>query len=111
MFNEIEKLQESEITCPYCGWENTDSWESGLDNDGDGDEFECGNDDCCKKFRATKNIIVSYNTHGLCKENNTKHNWEEFDFVSENNGKRCKGRKCLTCGKYEFDKTEEEKNE
>ncbi len=97
---EIRKFQEGEITCPYCGWKDTDSWESGLNNDGDSDEFECP--ECNKKFNVIMNIETTYTTTGLCKENKVKHNWEYFDHTTD--GKRCKGRKCLTCNEYKFDK-------
>lgn len=96
---EIETFQEKKITCPYCGWEDMDSWECGLNDDGDSDVFECV--DCEKKFNATMEIEVTYSSRGLCKENGVEHNWEEFDHVTD--GKRCKGHECLTCGEIEFE--------
>jgi len=104
--NEIEEMG-SEITCPYCKYEHTDSWESGLDNDGDSMEYDCG--ECEKKFHVSLSVSRDYTSLGLCKENNTKHNWKYFDHTTD--GKRCFGRKCLTCGEYEFDKEKEEKKE
>ncbi len=107
MSKEIEAFQTAEVTCPYCSFEFSDSWEFGsLRSDGDSDEMEC--DECGKKFYVRCNLEISYTSSGLCKENNKKHNWEYFDFSSEDDGKRCYGRKCLTCGKYEFDKTKED---
>lgn len=102
--DEIEE-RESEITCPYCKHERTDSWESGLDNDEDFMEDEC--EECGKKFCVSLSITRTYISRGLCKENNTQHNWEYFDFKKD--GKRCYGRKCLTCDKYEFNKKKKEK--
>ncbi len=97
--NEIERHNEREITCPYCGYEFSDSWEYGMEHDGDTDEEECP--ECDKKFYITMNVEVGYSTKGLCKENKTKHNWKHFDHVTS--GKRCKGKKCLVCGEYEFE--------
>ena len=109
MEKEIERFGEKEITCPYCGYTYTDSWESGLDKDGDSQIEEC--EECGRKFQVSMNIDVSYTSRGLCKENNIEHNWEEFDFISTEDGHRCKGRECLTCDEYEFDETKEEKKE
>ena len=117
MTKEIERFQEKDITCPYCGWTDTDSWESDLDSDGDSDVFDCQNEECGKKFQAIVNMETTYTSRGLCEENKVEHNWEEFDHTTD--GKRCKGHKCLTCGEYEFDdvslsqdiKKEEIKNE
>ena len=105
--NEIEESG-GEIICPYCQYEHTDSWESGLDNDGDTMEYECA--ECDKKFYVQFVVETSYNTSGLCKENNVKHNWEYFDHISKSDEKRCYGRKCLTCGKYEFNKEKSASN-
>ena len=98
---QIERIERN-ITCPYCGDENTDSWEvRGLQNDGESIDDKCGN--CGKKFHIVMNVDVTYTTTGLCTENNQEHFWEQFDFVSDT-GKRCKGQKCLLCNKYEFDR-------
>jgi len=98
---EIEAFARREITCPYCGYEFSDSWEHhGLDNDGDSQEEECP--ECEKKFHVKLDISHDYTSHGLCEENKEEHDWESFDHTTD--GKRCKGRKCLTCGKYEFDR-------
>jgi len=97
----IEEIQEPEITCPYCGWIDGDSWESNLDNDGDEEVIECP--ECHKKFAVTMNVVVSYNSHGLCKENGVEHDWKEYDFISKKNNKRHKGKKCLTYNKYVID--------
>ncbi len=100
---EIREYKEGEITCPYCKWTDSDSWENPLNRDGDTMTYDCP--ECEKKFYVHMNIDVTYTSSGLCEENNIKHNWEYFDHVT--NGKRCKGKKCLTCQQYEFDRTHE----
>lgn len=103
MSDEIKEYAESDITCPYCGWKDIDSWESGMEHDGDTSEQECH--DCDKKFYVQMNVQVSYSSTGLCDENKVKHNWKEFDHTTD--GKRCSGKHCLTCDEYEFDKNPE----
>jgi hypothetical protein len=57
------------IVCPYCGYEDIDSWEveSGQEDLG---LIECGN--CEKEFYATRIISVEYSTekakYGTCKK-------------------------------------------
>lgn len=44
----------SQITCPYCGYENSDSWEA----DEDEDEYKCP---CCGSvFSYQRNVTVEY---------------------------------------------------
>ena len=60
---EIEHTHTDEITCPYCGYEDIDSWEAG-----DGEtigEMDCGN--CHKTFYAQRIIMISYSTSKLDK--------------------------------------------
>lgn len=99
---EIEKFRENEITCPYCNYEFTDSWEVLSGYDGDSVEEDCP--ECEKKFTAIKNVDVSYTTRGLCKENKKNHNWDYFNHKSSIDGTKYSGRRCLTCDKYEFNK-------
>ncbi len=94
-----------EIICPYCKHEHIDSWECGLDNDGDSMEYEC--DECSKKFHVSLCIDTTFNTNGLCKENSEDHNWKHFDHEKTDGEGICKGKRCLTCGEYEFDKFKE----
>ncbi len=105
MFVEIQKFKMNNITCPYCDWEDTVSWEREMDN-GDTLEIEC--QECNKKFYTELIIDVSYSSHGLCTENNTKHNWIKFDNWIKSDHctdeKIYKGKHCLTCDKYEYDK-------
>lgn len=47
-----------EITCPYCGYEEGDSWEYGdLESTG---RVSCGS--CGKEFWATRNVAITYST-------------------------------------------------
>lgn len=43
-----------QITCPYCGYENSDSWEAGDDED----EYECPR--CGSVFSYQRNVTVEY---------------------------------------------------
>jgi len=49
----------SEIVCPYCGHEISDSWELTCDDD----DYEC--DDCGKKFHYYREVDVHYTTHRI----------------------------------------------
>lgn len=60
---------EKNITCPYCGWEDNDSWEF----DEDEGVVTCGS--CEKEFNVTRNIEVTYSTSRIeCEEG--KHNYK-----------------------------------
>jgi len=49
----------SEIVCPYCGYEFSDSWDVNSSvGDGDLDNQEC--DECGKTFFCRRDIDVSY---------------------------------------------------
>ena len=58
--SEIDHKHRDDIVCPWCGWENPDSWEAGLNEDGDSLTLECGA--CEKEFDATMSIGVTYST-------------------------------------------------
>lgn len=49
------------IICPYCGYENYDSWECG---DGE-DAFETTCDRCGEKMDVVRHISVSYSSEKL----------------------------------------------
>ena len=54
--------------CPYCGYEDRDSWEifrSSKDGDGSTAEVECMNDDCGRTYKVTLHIDVSYSTEEI----------------------------------------------
>jgi len=107
MEREIKKIQEGEIVCPYCDYEYSESWEYGMEYDGDSTELECP--ECNKKFSVVMNIETTFTSQGLCEENKDKHKWKEFNHISSQGGKRCKGKRCLICDKYEFDREVEQK--
>jgi hypothetical protein len=94
---EVEAWRKSEITCPYCNDEWSDSWDIDFGYNDDWQTFEC--EECGKNFTVCKNTEITYTSKGLCDENNKQHKWEYFN---HNDGK-CKGRKCVVCDKYEFD--------
>jgi transcription elongation factor Elf1 len=54
---EIETDYKKNITCPYCGWEDTDSWENNL-GDGDQEKLECGN--CEQFFLVRCDVDITY---------------------------------------------------
>jgi len=85
----LEKLYENEVTCPYCGYSISDSWDLDGD-DGEDDVMECGN--CWKKFVWWRNIRISYSSKADCELNNEPH---EFD-VHEIDDKEHKV--CIKCG-------------
>ena len=48
-----------QITCPYCGYKNLDSWEEHMD-DGDVETQICGR--CDKDFECSCDVSVTYST-------------------------------------------------
>jgi transcription elongation factor Elf1 len=50
------------IVCPYCGYEDRDSWETHME-DGDLETVECGR--CEKEFEAECHVTVEYVTYKL----------------------------------------------
>ena len=57
---EIDTEYTDFITCPYCGYEDRDSWEVDLGNN-ECTEIECRN--CGKEMRVTRNVSVSYTSY------------------------------------------------
>jgi DNA-directed RNA polymerase subunit RPC12/RpoP len=56
--SDIDTSYTENIICPYCGYEDHDSWEQG---DGAEDfEGECG--ECGKTFSASRHITIRYST-------------------------------------------------
>lgn len=53
---ELDHSYTSQIVCPYCGYEDRDSWEL---NDDSG-ETECG--ECEMTFNYRRNVSVTYST-------------------------------------------------
>lgn len=52
---ENEQSHKEEITCPWCGYEDSDSWEFGGEYD---DEYECP--ECGKKFILEVYTEITY---------------------------------------------------
>jgi hypothetical protein len=66
---------ESNIKCPYCDWEDEDSWEFGEDSG----TYTCG--DCGKEFNVKREVEVTYSTSRLdCLENKTEHDYKVDSF-------------------------------
>lgn len=60
---------ENNIKCPYCNWEDGDSWEFGEDYG----TATCGS--CSKEFNVTRNVEVTYSTSRIeCEDG--KHNYQ-----------------------------------
>ena len=90
-----ETIFEKEITCPYCQYEYEESYDYGLENDGDCDDMKCP--ECQKIFRTTLDISVTYCTIALCEENKINHEWNNFNHDGRT------GKMCQVCDKVEFD--------
>ena len=57
--NDFEIYNKDEVTCPYCGKEQSDSWE--YTDDGETDCGECG-----YEFSFTRDVVVTYASYPLC---------------------------------------------
>lgn len=64
---EVNSEYTEEITCPWCGYGFSDSWEY-EDNSEDLGLIEC--EECSKRFYANRNVEISYSTgkanYGSC---------------------------------------------
>jgi hypothetical protein len=56
-----ERLHMDRITCPYCGWEDQDSWE--MTEEGSEVEDDCGR--CERPFLVSMYISVSYTSRPI----------------------------------------------
>lgn len=82
---EMEHLNERNIKCPYCNWEDNDSWEM----QDYSDMRTCG--DCGKEFNVERNIEITYSTFRInCEESDGDHNYQ-FDCVFKSKRKFSKG--------------------
>lgn len=100
--DELDYTQEDEITCPYCGDKNVDSWEVRSDiNCGELGVQECGN--CDKKFIATRNMHISYDSKPApCLNSEKEHDWKHIIGVPK---EYFKGKfRCSICGIEEIRK-------
>jgi len=50
------------ITCPYCGYEDQDSWKEHMD---DGDHIKTNCQSCGKEFRVQCDISIKYTSEPL----------------------------------------------
>lgn len=106
----MEHHNESKIKCPYCGYEDEDSWEF----DQEEGTTECKN--CEKEFNVTRNIEVTYSTSKIACEDN-KHNYKTDHYfikkkeymgnskwkeLPKHDWKYYKVKICKTCDKKEF---------
>jgi transcription elongation factor Elf1 len=57
---EINTAYTDFITCPYCGYEDRDSWEVDFGSS-ECTEIQCAN--CEKEIHVTKHISVSYSAY------------------------------------------------
>lgn len=85
----IDTYGKSEITCPYCDYEISDSWEYGNQDDHT-EEIKC---QCGKTFTMKVSVEVSYNTYAICGED---HPWKYIEV----NGSQC--RECKACDSFEI---------
>ena len=106
---------ENNIMCPYCDWEDNDSWEF----DDDEGIVTCGN--CEKEFNVSRDISVSYSTSKIeCKDD--KHDYKfnhyfksdrqyknrEWTNLPSSEHKYYKINDCTICDKTEFEQISEE---
>jgi hypothetical protein len=69
----MEYKHESNIKCPYCGWEYKDSWEF----DQEEGTTECGW--CEKEFNVTREIEVTYSTSIIaCEDDEHSYKTESY---------------------------------
>ncbi|MDR6794717.1 Zn ribbon nucleic-acid-binding protein [Pseudarthrobacter oxydans] len=62
-----------EAKCPYCNYEDTDSWELS----DDGEWTECGS--CGKRFGYERHLEVTYSTYKQdCANGLAEHQWEQM---------------------------------
>jgi len=75
----MEHNCESNIKCPYCDWEDNDSWEFGEDSG----THTCG--DCGEEFNVERNVEVTYSTTRIdCEEKGSEHDYQfESVFMSK----------------------------
>ncbi len=124
--SDIEHEYTGEVVCPYCGYEHGDSWEYGMEHDGDSTEIECC--DCDKKFNATLSVEYNYSTSKInCVDNGKKHKYKfRTNHMSQKDLKTVKGKiewiplpqdkwkyneifKCEVCDEEEYRKISREK--
>lgn len=113
----MEHKYESNIKCPYCNYEDEDSWEF----DQDEGTYTCRS--CEEEFNVVKEIEVTYSTSMIsCEEKDKEHEYElDYYFVSkrsyekgqwielpEDQYRYKKIMKCIICGDTEYLKVTKE---
>lgn len=99
---DIDHEYTREIVCPYCGYEDGDSWEE-EHNDG---EKECGR--CSKNFFYERQVEVTYSTSKDCELNKEEHEYTADPVLGDNHtlGKVAEDGKtyvkCLKCEETRF---------
>lgn len=74
MTTDVKYLLNDEAVCPYCDYEESDSWEITGD-DGDKVQVECGN--CSKTYLFQRVVSVAYTTYKAdCANDLTEHQWK-----------------------------------
>lgn len=64
-----------EAVCPYCDYEESDSWEIAQDSKDEKTLVECGS--CDKQYLFERVVAVTYTTEKAdCANNITEHKWE-----------------------------------
>lgn len=107
----MEHRHKDNIRCPYCNWEDTDSWKF----DSDGTNHTCG--DCGKEFNVEVHTSITYSTTRIdCGENEQEHTYKlegvfeknmkfenrEWSDLSESEIKFYKIIMCSICGDKEY---------
>lgn len=59
--SDIYTHNQDEVTCPYCGWTDRDSWEFNCDEEYV--EYTCGR--CERDFEAIRNIEITYSSRKM----------------------------------------------
>ena len=89
----IESDGTYDLVCPYCGEEESDSWECG-DSD---DDHVCGH--CGKHFKYETEHTRTFSSFRVPCLNGEEHEWKK---ISDN--RYPDGRYCPACTKYEYGK-------
>jgi transcription elongation factor Elf1 len=116
----MEHKYETYIKCPYCNYEDEDSWEF----DEDEGTYTCGS--CEEEFNVTREIEVTYSTSMIsCEEKDKEHDYQlDYFFVSKRTFEKGiwedlpedkygynKIMKCSICGDTEYLKLTKEEYE
>lgn len=98
MDEEIDCKGTSEVVCPYCGYETSDSYEHFRGQECCAD-IEC--DECGKKFEAAAQYSVEYSTSKDCDANKEPHDWKEITFCDGGSYGTLYYRNCKVCNKQQ----------